>query len=92
MAIIKNKKQESGTIVLYGKYVLKDRHDKKAFRFSSANPPECGRLINALLALFDMHLSKRLIRLKVPSGEYGLSFVAFNPESFRDLSCLSFKL
>jgi hypothetical protein len=27
--------------------------------------------------MFDMHLSKRHIRLKVPSGEYGLSFVAF---------------
>jgi len=46
---------------------IKVRHDKKAFR----------RLINALLTLFDMHLSKAQIRLKVPSGEYGLSFVAF---------------
>jgi len=46
---------------------LKGRHDKKAFR----------RLHNALLSLFDMHLSKAHIRFKVPSGEYGLSFVAF---------------
>jgi hypothetical protein len=46
---------------------MKGRYDKKAFR----------RLLNALLSLFDMHLSKRHIRLKVPSGEYGLSFVAF---------------
>jgi hypothetical protein len=40
---------------------VKGRHDKKAFR----------RLLNALLTLFDMHLSKANIRLKVPSGEYG---------------------
>jgi hypothetical protein len=46
---------------------MKGRHDKKAFR----------RLNNALLSLFDMHISKIHIRLKVPSGEYGLSFVAF---------------
>jgi hypothetical protein len=46
---------------------MKVRYDKKAFR----------RLHNVLLSLFDMHLSKRHIRLKVPSGEYGLPFVAF---------------
>jgi len=46
---------------------LKNRYDKKAFR----------RLLNALLTLFDMHLSKAHLRFKVPSGEYGLSFVAF---------------
>jgi len=46
---------------------MKDRYDKKTFR----------RLHNALLSLFDMHLSERHIKLKVPSGEYGLSFVAF---------------
>jgi len=46
---------------------LKGRHDKKAFR----------RLLNALLPLFDMHLSKRHLRLKVASGEYGSIFVAF---------------
>jgi hypothetical protein len=47
--------------------ILKGRHDNKTFR----------RLFNALLSLFDIHLSKAHIRLKVPSGEYGLSFVAF---------------
>ncbi len=36
-----------------------------------------GDSINALLSLFDIHLSKKYLRLKVPSGEYGLSFVAF---------------
>ena len=46
---------------------LKGRHDKKAFR----------RLLDVLLALFDMHLYKTHIKLKVPSGEYELSFVAF---------------
>jgi hypothetical protein len=46
---------------------IKGRHEKKAFR----------RLYNVLLTLFDMHLSKIHIRLKVPSGVYGLSFVAF---------------
>jgi hypothetical protein len=46
---------------------LKGRFNKKAFR----------RLHNALLSLFDMHLSKMHIRLKAPSGEYGLSYVAF---------------
>jgi len=46
---------------------VKVRHDKKAFR----------RLHNALLSLFGMHLSKVHIRFKVPSGEYGLFFVAF---------------
>jgi hypothetical protein len=46
---------------------LKGRYDKKAFR----------RLLNALLTLFDMHLSEIHIMLKAPSGEYGLSFVAF---------------
>jgi len=35
------------------------------------------RLRNVLLSLFDILLSKIHIRLKVPSGEYGLSFVAF---------------
>jgi len=35
------------------------------------------RLHNVLLSLFDILLSKVHIRLKVPSGEYGLSFVAF---------------
>jgi hypothetical protein len=56
---------------------VKGRYDDKTFKFSSANPPECGRLLNALLTLFDMHLSKKHIRLKVPSGEYGSIFVAF---------------
>jgi hypothetical protein len=46
---------------------LKGRYDKKAFR----------RLLNALLTLFDIHLFKIHIWLKVPSGEYGLFFVAF---------------
>jgi len=46
---------------------MKVGYDKKAFR----------RLLNALLSLFGMHLSKEHIRFKVPSGEYGLSFVAF---------------
>ncbi len=46
---------------------LKGRHDKKVFR----------RLLDVLLTLFDMHLYKIHIKLKVPSGEYGLSFVAF---------------
>lgn len=31
------------------------------------------------------------LNLKAPSGEYGLIFVAVNPESFRDLSYLPFK-
>jgi len=49
---------------------LKGRHDKKAFR----------RLINALLTLFGMHLSKVQIRLKVPSGDIVPQTVVFlNP-------------
>jgi hypothetical protein len=56
---------------------MKGRYDKKVIWFSSANPPECGRFHNVLLSLFDILLSKVHIRLKVPSGEYGLSFVAF---------------
>jgi hypothetical protein len=47
-------------------YNLKSRYDKKAFR----------RLLNVLSSLFDKHLSIKHIKLKVPSGEYGLSFVA----------------
>jgi len=46
---------------------MKGRYDKKAFK----------RLHNALLSLFDLHLSERRIRLKEPSGEYGSFFVAF---------------
>jgi hypothetical protein len=46
---------------------VKGGYDRKAFR----------RLHNALLSLFDMHLSEVHIRLKVPSGEYGSIFVAF---------------
>ena len=38
---------------------VKGRYDKKAFR----------RLLNALLSLFDTHLSEIHIRLKVPSGD-----------------------
>jgi hypothetical protein len=46
---------------------LKGRYDEKAFK----------RLRNALLTPGNMHLSKMHIRLKVPSGEYELFFVAF---------------
>jgi hypothetical protein len=46
---------------------MKGRYDKKAFK----------RLDNALLTLFDLHLSERRVRLKAPSGEYGSIFVAF---------------
>ena len=46
---------------------LKGRYDKKAFK----------RLVNVLLTLFEMHLSEKNFRFKVPSGVYGLSFVAF---------------
>jgi len=46
---------------------MEGRYDKKTFK----------RLRNALISLFDMHLSIKHIRLKVPAGEYELSFVAF---------------
>jgi len=46
---------------------MEGRYDKKAFR----------RLVNVLLTLLDIHLSETQIRFKVPSGVYGLSFVAF---------------
>jgi len=46
---------------------LKERRDKKAFR----------RLLDVLLTLSDKLLSKRHIRFKAPSGEYGLSCVLF---------------
>ena len=46
---------------------MKGRYDKKVI----------WRLHNVLLSLFDILLSKVHIRLKVPSGEYGSSFVAF---------------
>ena len=57
---------------------LKGRYDKKAFK----------RLHNALLSLFDIHSSKKHIRLKVPLGEYGLFFVAF--KRFFIISALHF--
>jgi hypothetical protein len=67
---------------------LKGRYDKKAFRFSSANPPECGQLLNALVTLFDMHLSERQFRFKVPSGEYDYLLSRLKGV----LSCLPFML
>jgi hypothetical protein len=61
---------------------MKGRYDKKAFR----------RLLDVLLSLFDMHLSERHIRLKVPSGEYGLSFVAFKRFLILCINCDSNKI
>ena len=46
---------------------MKGRYDKKVI----------WRFHNVLLSLFDILLFKAHIRLKVPSGEYGLFFVAF---------------
>ena len=46
---------------------LKNRYEKKAFR----------RLLNVLSTPVRKHLLNGHIRLKAPSGEYGLSFVAF---------------
>ncbi len=57
---------------------LKGRYDKKAFR----------RLLNALLTLFDMHLSERQFRFKVPSGEY--DYLLSHLKGV--LSCLPFML